>query len=700
MTNKINLNIYNQNSQVTNPNIQTRISSTNSQPINMVGQRDNNNITLQNVETYTDNMGREHTTGIDENGNIVDQYRAGNKFYTVTTFNDGHKEEISKYNIGGMECEKTIIYNQENKKVKETTNRHQTNGKDFTEIVNYEYYDNGQLKSEKKVETNITDNIIIKESLTLNNERGIKIEYSERSHPGGKDYLEHYKYDNEGNITFSKIIRYINGVKTEITYDGANLAQRMGVNNNRFASEIIQYEQDDKTIKRRVVNHFDENGVYTGREVTENGETRKDTFELDGKIDLAMQAGRGDCYLLAAINSLAGTALESKVFGENVEKIVDPQTGKIKYRVKLPGSEKTRQDLINGKAVQGLGKLSADKVFLQEYYEITEEELNEAAKKAGEKYSYGDRDVLLMEVAYEKYRKAVFDTIQANPNKPKLYDVQGFGIFERNNQHVEEGDYLSSGKTYDAIYVMTGVPSQAYLRKPNDVPPTVKIDEDGNITLPNDNSTLATKNAVAATYTNEDKNRDKLIDEIIKDYAVDGQLNNHLVTCSMLISKQTINGRDEIGKGHAFTIVGMSANEVKIANPWYPDKIITMTMEDFKKACAGLYVTKISTGRAPQTTPRTEERPSQPETHEDTGEITQYTVPRGKGYTELIKEALTAQGIPLTPENIRLAKEQFEKANPGAVHTYRGPRRQWRGNRYLYAGAQVNIPKFDINLNN
>lgn len=64
----------------------------------------------------------------------------------------------------------------------------------------------------------------------------------------------------------------------------------------------------------------------------------------------------------------------------------------------------------------------------------------------------------------------------------------------------------------------------------------------------------------------------------------------------------------------------------------------------------------------------------------------------------MIKEALIAQGIKVTPENIQKAKEQFKNANPkGTVCEYQqGIHKEWIGNEYLIANSKVFIPKFEI----
>ena len=74
-----------------------------------------------------------------------------------------------------------------------------------------------------------------------------------------------------------------------------------------------------------------------------------------------------------------------------------------------------------------------------------------------------------------------------------------------------------------------------------------------------------------------------------------------------------------------------------------------------------------------------------------------YTVPKGMGYTNMIKLALLNQGIPQTKENIEKAKTQFKAANKsGTVHVYKGANAKLQSTEYLWANDNVIIPKFNI----
>ena len=66
--------------------------------------------------------------------------------------------------------------------------------------------------------------------------------------------------------------------------------------------------------------------------------------------------------------------------------------------------------------------------------------------------------------------------------------------------------------------------------------------------------------------------------------------------------------------------------------------------------------------------------------------LNDYTVQNGESYNDLIKRSLKAQGIENpTDEQIKQAKENFEKNNPGAVHTSKN------GVQYLLVGEKVKL---------
>ena len=174
----------------------------------------------------------------------------------------------------------------------------------------------------------------------------------------------------------------------------------------------------------------------------------------------------------------------------------------------------------------------------------------------------------------------------------------------------------------------------------------------------------------------------------------DGKLDDFAACASFKVSTQEVNGQVISGGGHALTITKVDKDNVYLANPWYPEQEIVMSKQDFAKSCYILDSTPLN--KKGEETVR-ENPVSTQNNGNDAENKPNYTVPKGKGYTAMIKEALIAQGIKVTPENIQKAKEQFVKANPeNTVRTYEGKNQQWQGNSYLIANTKVFIPQFKI----
>ena len=509
------------------------------------------------------------------------------------------------------------------------------------------------------------------------------------------------------------------GAKYKEVYDGANLNNRAGY----LPSERIIYEADGVTIKKRIINEFDEKGLFIGqKEYDKDGKLIVEhTFskEPDGKFETAYQMGRGDCYLMATINSLNQSEAGKKILSELIQ-----GDGHGNYTVKFKGAELARKSLIDGTGSVDIGKLPANKVHIKGSYTISAAELEAALLQAGKKYSAGDIDFLILELAYEKYRKDVAKTIQDNkldPRKTTMIAGLDMGGFEN-----DKDDYLSGGFAEATTFIITGKKAENWRRKQDKNTPVCYIDSNYNMHISAGNSlesiTETSEKAIPVSVNGNGYNGDidKLLRQIQEDYK-DGKLDNYAVSASFLVSSQEING-EILGKGgHAFAVLGVTEDKIILSNPWSPNTHIEMSIEDFKKAATRLSCTKIAdtpytqqtqqaqqtqTGGASQTHPAnqpTHSNYSNTVVTQDVNTVTstpqagkKYKIPKGKGYTLLIKEALQAQNIEPKQENIKKAKAQFEQENPGAVKIYNGNKQEWKGNKYLIADTIVKIPKFNI----
>lgn len=650
-----------------------------------------------------DCSGTKVTTKTDKNGNnitTVDTLAAGGKVLNRSTIVKTKSGEFVSQTKTDFEYDENGKL-KKNKSVQKTKNETITTTRNFNEngkVANA--HTDVEMKDKGKTYKHYTDTQFEYKDgkLTKRLVSGKNIE--------GKPFSITDNYEADGKTLKNRTHDYYKrGALYHDVYDGANLTNRTqgGVPTTR-----IEYEADGKTVKHTIKNKFDADGVLLGREkFNKNGNVieKKDFSQLDGKFDTAYQIGKGDCYLLASINALSQTEEGQKLLQQNV-KVSTNDKGEKVYTISFPGAANAREALISGKGNASIGQLPEDKVHIQGSYTITEAELNDAAKRAGKDYSAGDKDVLLLEVAYDKYRKDVAQTIKDNhidPQKTKF--VAGLGISN------VSGDTLSGGNAAEATYILTGKKSFVYMNKSNI--PTCYVDSNMQMHILEDENGNRVKAGVMVVENSQNANIDSILDNLRKDSA-DGKIDDFAASVGFIVSSQEVNGSTIQGRGHALTIRKVTENEVILSNPWDPDTDIVMSITDFKKAARNVYCTQLNAiSQAPQTSQPQQPPQSPPTSPTGNGgginpssqpqqgaevEGTKYKVQEGDGYIRLLRKALKDQGIEPTAENLKKAKEQFRAANKkGTVRKYeKGPHKEWYGNEYLLSGAEVIIPKFKI----
>lgn len=653
-----------------------------------------------------DGSGTKVTTKTDKNGNnitTVDTLAAGGKVLNRSTIVKSKSGEFVsqtktdfEYDTNGK-LKKNVSVKKTKGETATTTRNFNENGKVANAHTDVEMKDKGKTyKHYTDTQFEYKDGKLTKRLVSGKNIEGKPFSITDNYEADGKT-LKNRTHDY-----------YKRGALYHDVYDGANLTNRTqgGVPTTR-----IEYEADGKTVKHTIKNEFDADGVLLGREKSDkNGKVieKKDFSQLDGKFDTAYQIGKGDCYLLASINALSQTEEGQKLLQQNV-KVSTNDKGEKVYTISFPGAANAREALISGKGNASIGQLPEDKVHIQGSYTITEAELNDAAKRAGKDYSAGDKDVLLLEVAYDKYRKDVAQTIKDNhidPQKTKY--VAGLGISN------VSGDTLSGGNAAEATYILTGKKSLVYENKSNI--PTCYVDSNMQMHILEDENGNRVKAGVMAVENTQNANIDSILDKLRKDSA-DGKIDDFAASVSFIVSSQEVNGSTIKGGGHALTIRKVTENEVILSNPWDPDTDIVMSITDLKKAAKNVYCMQLNatsqTSQAPQTSQPQQPPQSPPTSPTGNGgginpssqpqqgaevEGTKYKVQEGDGYIRLLRKALKDQGIEPTAENLKKAKEQFRAANKkGTVRKYeKGPHKEWYGNEYLLSGAEVIIPKFKM----
>ena len=495
----------------------------------------------------------------DDKGNIIEKN---------TTFKNDKNQIISvsqetmKYNDQNKISEKktiqkkgnkitkntveTITYNSQGKVQSKKITAYDNNNKIIaTNNVQFEYDTNGKLKkSTEKIQEKVTINnqtkIENKNIVTTYNEQG-KISHRTTSKPQiklqngrlinttqtveedfkyrengtllstSKDFLDdvgkpyhtesHYAEDGMREISCDKTF-YKRGVIIKQHYEGPNLDNRK---KGGLPSTSIEYETDGRTVKQKIVNEFDSEGIFIGQKIYDKNDKLTASYDfskIDGTFEIARQVARGDCYLMATINSFASTPDGQNILKNNVS-ITTDANGKKVYTIKLPGSKIAREALINGSGNINVGKLPADKVFIQESYTITEDELHAAMLQSGSKYSAGDKDVLLYEVAFEKYRNDLKKTIDTNHIQQN--HIAGLFVDSKN------GDNLSGGLGFEPMFIISGKKADSYINKDSNSAPVCYVDSNYQLHLPDEDGQINTK---AITMTNASNNERKVFREM------------------------------------------------------------------------------------------------------------------------------------------------------------------------------------------
>lgn len=509
----------------------------------------------------------------------------------------------------------------------------------------------------------------------------------------GHPYEVINNYEEDGNTLKNRSYSYYKrGALHKDYYEGENLTNRT---QGGLPSTRIVYEEDGKTVKETIKNEFDENGVLIGREkYDKNGNLieKHDFSKVDGHFDTAYQIGKGDCYLLASINALSQTEEGQEILRQNITESVNENGEKV-YTITFPGAEIARDSLINGTGEVNMGKLPADKVHIQGSYTVTEAELEAAAKCAGKDYSAGDKDVLLYEIAYEKYRKDVAQTIKDNNINPrKTQYIAGLGI-----ANVSSEDKLSGGNAAEATFILTGRQSDTYIPPHPQKAPTCYIDADMNMHVTDESGNLDSdfnEKAMAVMVNNKPNNDvDGMLADLRED-SRDGKIDNYAATAGFTVSSQEVNGQVISGGGHALTIVKVTDDEVVLSNPWDPDTNITMTIDEFKKAATLVTCIELN----PQ-----EQAQSNQNNSNDTGGKIQSLLSRINSQ-QPSRPALTSEqrenlisfahryiaqhGITPSKANVQKILNALRELNPDAVKTE-------NGEMYLDAGTEINLPDFD-----
>ena len=481
--------------------------------------------------------------------------------------------------------------------------------KAYTEVSKYEYDSNGNVSvkytTRKEKDTDKTSSTITYyngtrcEDNDYEQKDRIITKKIETTTVNGKTTQIETEYDTDGTtvIKQSSRIEKDNVVIVE-EYSGANLSNRL----NHVPNRKIIYDQTGTTPQTVVDNEFDERGVLIKQTVVDFVHNTKNVYKYkspNGKIEHSNQGGIGDCYYLNTLNAMNTTPVGSKILKNALSKEIttDEQGQKhTTYRINFGGAEQIIKDL-----TEGIKTLPHEKIYIQTSYTVTEEELTDAELRSGKDFASGDRDVLIHEIAYSKYKKDVAKTVRENNINTGVFSsesrlIAGLDVPRGINTNSENfGDGGMLGLT---TYLYTGIKGDAYFNTNYKIPIS-KVGYDGTISLVENSEQLWDKslqddesNAINNRYTNIDNT----IDILRQNTKKDGTFKNYAVEVALFVTRQVINGTEVNGGGHAFTLKAIKDDKVILINPWNSGEDVVMNLEDFKKTISMMVFTDLTKG--------------------------------------------------------------------------------------------------------
>ena len=456
------------------------------------------------------------------------------------------------------------------------------NGKDFdidkaseyiekSDIINkentelsciFDYFDNADGKKDGKIDKNIITTIF--NAIKNMDENHDNVLTSEEIYNNTCKALPQFLKACKG-VTVKQIQNFL--AKLVKINDTARFEYKLGKNNNGVR------EIGSSSVARRVS--------------ADIGRIDGTTQNIDGNLGEFRQGRRGDCYLLAEINSIKNARGGQEILKQNIKRLQDGSV-----TITLPGAIALKKDLM---------KNYPDKKHLIEVtgkYHITKAGLDTAMKRAGNEYSVGDLDAIAYELAFEAYRAELINTRKALGIRETHGDHTAAGQM---NGH-SENDILAGGLEYDAGFILTGKRSDIYDctdNKYKTVKP-YKCGEYGYITrkqmaAPTSGkiSTLSYTQHKSISEINHITSREKNLRKMLMDCK--GKEENFVITFSVRVAKDGEDGSTKAGGGHALSVIKITDDIVYVRNPWFgEDKIEPIPMADFLKMATGLQVMELN----------------------------------------------------------------------------------------------------------
>lgn len=351
------------------------------------------------------------------------------------------------------------------------------------------------------------------------------------------------------------------------------------VNSNSSVSPTQRQEMGN--VLNYLRNHHNPSSNNNPR-INSNGNTNV----ADGYIGSSQQARfRGNCYFLAEVNAIRNLDNGQQLLND----LVKPQSDG-SYTVTLPGAVKIRQDY----AARGL------RCEVTGTYHISAAAVRKAVANSGMTYSKGEFEVLLLELAMESYRAEMVKTNQLNGNRQNGPRTAESSVQSAQNRR--NNDYLSSGFSYDAAFLLTGKKSDIYnsdakrrnlLRYQDGKYGYISHEEMARRT----GADISMYNKKCVSEVSSTTSSEAGLRGMLNKYQ--GHENEYALTCYVQVQKG-----DEATPNdgyHALTVVKITADTVYCANPWHPDKIEPIPRRDFEKMVYGFEAVDLrNAGSRPQ----------------------------------------------------------------------------------------------------
>lgn len=304
-------------------------------------------------------------------------------------------------------------------------------------------------------------------------------------------------------------------------------------------------------------------------------EYKDNITNANGQIDNFKQGMRGDCYLLAAIDSIANTEDGQNILQKNIKKNSNGS-----YTITLPGAVAAKNHYIK----TGY----EDKCSITGQYTITPEAIEKAKQMSGKSYAYGDFEIIALELAMEAFRAEVAETNKALGQKSSQYIAGQIGP-------MSEYDTLSNGQMYDAVFILTGQKSDIYQAK-KQKRKHAKLYTPGEYGYVGDKKLQKgirlSKRASGIVEVNNVYNKDSDLQKMLDKYK--GKEDNFSITVGVFVAIDGPDGSTKAGGGHALTVTKITDEYVEVVNPWDSTKAERIPRGDFEAMAMALNVAPVS----------------------------------------------------------------------------------------------------------